>query len=290
MQYKIAVASGKGGTGKTTVAVNLFVRLNQLFGGQALLVDCDVEEPNVHIFFSSAARSSSHQITQQIPVIDPAKCTFCKKCVEYCEFNAIVIIPSVQHTEVNTGLCHSCGACYVACGHGAIGHRDEIIGTVDTYEHPDGYHLAEGRLMVGSAMQTMLIKQLKKHVNNDRSIVIFDAPPGTSCSVVETVSDADYVVLVAEPTLFGLHDLRLMVALLRQLGLAFGVVVNKAGMGNDDIYSYLRQEDIELLGEIPFSKAYAGMYAEGAIIEHVPEAIFHCYTGIIKALTPKIGQ
>lgn len=288
MPYKIAVASGKGGTGKTTVSVNLFVRLNDEFNGNALLVDCDVEEPNVHIFFDGAECSLSHEIIQQLPFIDIDKCTFCRKCETYCEFNAIVIIPSAQYAAVEAGHCHSCGACYVACKHDAIVKRQESIGMVNLYKHPTGYHIVEGKLNVGSAMQTMLIKSLKKTISTGGSIVIYDAPPGTSCSVVETVSDADFVLLVAEPTLFGLHDLKLMVALLRKLGLPFGVVINKAGLGDNAIYRFLQAEGITLLGEIPFSKEYACMYAEGNIIGAIPDVIKNSYSALADILSLKI--
>lgn len=288
MPYKIAVASGKGGTGKTTVAVNLFVRLNEQFEGKAQLVDCDVEEPNVHIFFDGAQCLQSHEITQQVPTIDLDKCTFCRKCVSYCEFNAIVIIPGSRYAAVDTGLCHSCGACVVACRRGAITEFAETIGDVNFYEHALGNHFAEGKLKVGSPMQTMLIKALKKKIPSSGSCIVYDAPPGTSCSVVETVSGSDFVVLVAEPTLFGLHDLKLMVALLRELDLPFGVVINKAGLGDSAIYRYLQTQGIELLGDIPFSKEYAGMYAEGNIIGAAPEAIQNSYTALMEVLSQKI--
>lgn len=290
MPYNIAVASGKGGTGKTTVSVNLFLSLYEKHGGNIQLVDCDVEEPNDLIFFTDAEITSQQSIYQQIPVIDTDICTFCKKCVEYCEFNALTFIESARFAEVNLNLCHSCGACTIACKYGAITEHPQSIGVVNTYDTPQYSGLAEGNLKIGSAMQTMLISEMKKTISDSNRIVIYDAPPGTSCPVVATISDVDYIVLVAEPTLFGMHDLKLMVRLVRELNKQFGVIVNKAGLGNDDIYTYLTNEKIDLLGEIPFSKEYASLYAEGNITTSVPENISKSYLQIMQTLQLKTNN
>lgn len=290
MPYKIAVASGKGGTGKTTVSVNLFLSLYEKHGGNIQLVDCDVEEPNDLIFFADAERTSQQSIYQQIPVIDTDICTFCKKCVEYCEFNALTLIESARFAEVNLNLCHSCGACTFACTYGAITEHPQSIGVVNTYETPEYTGLVEGNLKIGSEMQTMLISEMKKTISDNNRIVIYDAPPGTSCPVVATISDVDYILLVAEPTLFGMHDLKLMVRLVRELNKEFGVIINKAGLGNDDIYGYLKDEKIDLIGEIPFSKEYASLYAEGNITVSVPENISKSYLQIMEALQLKTNN
>ena len=290
MPYRIAIASGKGGTGKTTVSVNLFIRLKERHGEKVQLVDCDVEEPNDIIFFNEAENTDIKEISQLIPFIDKDKCTFCRKCADYCEFNAIVVIPPVKFAEVNKSLCHSCGACLIACNQGAIAEYPETIGTVNLYKTKKFNGLAEGKLKIGSAMQTMLIKELKKRISNDNDIVIYDAPPGTSCPVVETISDADYVILVAEPTLFGLHDLKLMVNLVRELGIPFGVIINKAGLGSKSIYEYLENEEIDLLGEIPFSIEYASLYAEGRIVDLIPDVIKESYLEVLRVLNKKILQ
>lgn len=290
MPYKIAIASGKGGTGKTTVAVNLYAMLNETFGRKTELVDCDVEEPNDLIFFEGAQKEEQEEIFQLVPYIDKDKCTFCRDCVGYCEFNAIVVIPSVNFAEVNKSLCHSCGACIVACKHNAITEYPETIGWVDSYQTRNLNGLKEGRLKIGSAMQTMLIKDLKKRVSQKSEIIVYDAPPGTSCPVVETISDANYVILVTEPTLFGLHDLKLMVNLMKEVKTPFGVIVNKAGLGSTEVYKYLKTQGIELLGEIPFSKEYAGIYAKGAIVDNVPENIKINYEKIVENLSQKRMQ
>lgn len=288
MPFKIAVASGKGGTGKTTISVNLFKWINANLTERVQLLDCDVEEPNDHIFLPEYIRFSEKEITQLIPRIDTNNCTFCRKCVEWCEFNAIVVIPPAQFAEINSSLCHSCGACLEACNDNAIVEIPNPIGKVTEYKNANNSSLLEGELKIGSAMQTRLIGELKQHLDKNSEIVIFDAPPGTSCPVVETVSDVDYVILVTEPTPFGLHDLKLMVDLNRELKVDFGVIVNKSGLGSDDVYDYLKNENIELLGEIPFSKEYASFYARGNIFNK-NEVFASQYNSIGSKLRNKIN-
>lgn len=273
MAFKIAVASGKGGTGKTTVTLNLYQRFAQEFTKDVMLVDCDVEEPNAALFFPEATRSKKVPVNQEIPVIDTSKCTFCRKCAEYCEFNAVLVMPPVEFAEINPNLCHSCGACLVACEHEAIWVKDEPIGQLRHYHTETGRGIKEGRLNIGSAMQTMVIRSLKKSLPPNMDILLFDAPPGTSCPVVETIAGSDYVVLVTEPTPFGLHDLKLMIALLRKLGNPFGVVINKANLGTRDVYAYLKEQNIQLLCEIPFDTGYASNYAKGKLFEEIPKDI-----------------
>lgn len=287
MPVHIAVASGKGGTGKTTVATNLYRAINRNNSNHALLVDCDVEEPNDVLFFPEAKQLSRTTINQEIPIIDTASCTFCRLCAEWCEFNAIVVIPPAEFAEVNSSLCHSCGACLVACPADAIHVQNEPIGTITRYQHNGGNEILEGRLKIGSAMQTMVIRSLKQSIPVDEQLVILDAPPGTSCPVVETISDANYVILVSEPTPFGLHDLKLMIALVRELGKAFGVVINKANLGNRDIYSYLKEEDIEILSEIPFSLSYASQYARADLFANIPDEVRIAHQELVKKLSKK---
>jgi MinD superfamily P-loop ATPase len=286
---KIAIASGKGGTGKTTVSVNLYYFISKFVSQNVQLVDCDVEEPNDLLFFNKAEEQKKETINQMIPRIDNDKCTYCRKCVEWCEYNAIVVIPPVKFAEVNPSLCHSCGACLVACEYDAMKEYPEPIGEVTFYKTDEGRGLAEGRLKIGSAMQTMLIKELKNRVPDDVDWVLFDSPPGTSCPVVETVSDADYILLVTEPTPFGLHDLKLMVEMLKEIKQPFGVIINKAGLGNDEVYKYLKKEDIEIIGEIPFDKAYASKYAGGNLLKDISPETEKRYKEIIEKLKIKLG-
>ena len=287
MAIRIAVASGKGGTGKTTVATNIYREINRKQVNSALLVDCDVEEPNDALFFQEAKPLIRTTINQEIPFIDTASCTFCRKCAEYCEFNAIVVIPPADFAEVNSSLCHSCGACLVACPSEAMHVQNEAIGTITTYQDKSGNRILEGCLKIGSAMQTNVIRTLKQSIPANESFIILDAPPGTSCPVVETISDVDYIILVAEPTPFGLHDLKLMLALVREIDKPFGVVINKANMGNRDLHEFLEKEQVEILTEIPFSLSYASQYASADLFEKTPVDIQAAHQQIMERLSEK---
>ena len=284
---QIAVASGKGGTGKTTVSVNLFHHISFYSDKKVQLVDCDVEEPNDALFFGNPSIVSQEDAFQLIPEIDTEKCTFCKKCSDWCEFNAITIVPKLSFAEVNESLCHSCGACTQACQEEAITEREKPLGKITRYRVGKNLILTEGRLKVGSAMQTPLIKKLKNRVKQNDIITIYDAPPGTSCPVVETVADADYVVLVTEPTPFGLHDLKITVELLEELQKPFGVIINKAGLGDRRVYHFLEEQKIELLGEIPFEKEYAERYSDGKLLEKIPAKTAEIYREIAEKLFRK---
>ena len=286
---KIAVASGKGGTGKTTVSVNLFHFMEKYFDQNVMLVDCDVEEPNDLLFFAEPEKISKKQTYLLIPEIDTDKCTFCKKCSDWCEFNAITIVKSLNFAKVNPDLCHSCGACSVACTFDAITEHEQPLGLVSHYSTGIGSGLVEGRLKIGSAMQTSLIKEVKKEVQHHESLIIFDAPPGTSCPVVETVVDADYVILVTEPTPFGVHDLKITVELLNDLHKPFGIIVNKAGLGSDDIYDYIRQNGMDLLGKIPFSREYASLYSTGDLLKNIPSEMEQIYIEIVEKLKTRLA-
>ncbi|HPR32661.1 MAG TPA: ATP-binding protein [Prolixibacteraceae bacterium] len=284
MAFKIAIASGKGGTGKTTVSVNLWHFFRIITGKNVQLIDCDVEEPNDLIFFPQAPLISEEPILQRIPRIDPDRCTFCRKCVEYCEFNAITVIPALQHATIHESLCHSCGACLVACTNEAIREYPVQVGTRTKHQLLDHSSLLTGILNVGSPQQTLVIRETKKHIDEEAEICLFDAPPGTSCPVVATVSDADYIVLVTEPTPFGLHDLKLMVRLLEELNKPFGVIVNKAGNGDNETRRYLNENKLEWLGDIPFSKEYAARYASGNLLKNPTPGMEIAYRGIIQKI------
>jgi MinD superfamily P-loop ATPase len=288
MSFKIAIASGKGGTGKTSVSVCLQHFIKKQLTGKIQLVDCDVEEPNDLLFFPNAKKKQAHKLTQLVPVIDKSKCTFCRKCTDYCEFNAISIIPSIALSQVNSSLCHSCGACLVACEHDAIRETELPIGRINFYQEEDHINLIEGELKIGSAMQTLVIKELKKNVDTANKIILYDAPPGTSCPVVETISDVDFIILVSEPTPFGLHDLKLMVELIKKLNKPFSVIINKVGLGNHDIYDYLKLEQIEILGEIPFTQNFATQYAKGELLNNIPEDISDEFEKITTRLKKEI--
>lgn len=278
---QIAVASGKGGTGKTTVAVNLFHFIAKYTDSDVQLVDCDVEEPNTVLFFHDLIPVNTRKIYQNIPEINTETCTFCKKCSEWCAFNAITLVASRKFARVHVELCHSCGACIVACPNSAITEKSHFLGDITRYKTATGKCLTEGKLKIGSTMQTFLIKKLKEEICNNDSNIILDAPPGTSCQVVQTLLDSDYIVLVTEPTPFGLHDLTAVVEVIKLLNIPFGVIVNKSGLGSNNVYKYLQENAIELLGEIPFSKTFAHKYSKGNILSDISEETTSIYREII---------
>ncbi|MCK4922495.1 MAG: ATP-binding protein [Bacteroidales bacterium] len=289
MQLKIAIASGKGGTGKTTVSVNLYHFIHKYWTDKVQLMDCDVEEPNDLIFFQGAKENSRKDVNQLVPKIDNSKCTYCRDCVEYCEFNAIVVIPPVKFAEVNASLCHSCGACLHACKHDAMPEFDHKIGEISEYNLGKGLGLTQGELEIGSSMQTMLIADVKKEYKSSAEIILMDAPPGTSCPVVTTAADADFVLLVTEPTPFGMHDLKLTIELMQEIKKPFAVIINKDGIGNNEMEEYLDAEDIEIIGRIPFSKEYAADYAIGNILNNIGEIEEGFYKELVLKLKEKLN-
>lgn len=266
---KIAIASGKGGTGKTFVSTNLFASL-QDDNKVVTIIDCDAEEPNVTRFLTGEQCGQSF-VNQDIPVIDSEKCAFCGKCSDYCNYNAIMIVPSAKYINVIEDLCHDCGACYYACTYDAISAKKKIVGEVNSYRYSATSTIVEARIEVGTHSAVPVIKS---GINTaaDSDLVIMDSPPGISCPFITTVDRADYVILLTEPTPFGLNDLKLSVSTLQELNKPFGVVVNRAGLGDDDVFNYLKNNDIELLLEIPFDKEIAKIYSKGSLlVEHHPQ-------------------
>jgi MinD superfamily P-loop ATPase len=260
---KIAVASGKGGTGKTTLAVGLAVCL----GERARLLDCDVEEPNCHIFLKPEL-DYRETLGIPVPVVDTAKCDACGKCAALCQFNAIAVVKS--GAMVFGDLCHGCGGCTLVCPTGAISEGSRTIGTLETGK-AGAVEFVVGRLRVGEAMSPPLIRAVKKHALPNR-INIIDAPPGTSCPAIAAVKDSDYVILVTEPTPFGLNDLQLAVETVRLMRMPFGVVINRADAGDSGAEDYCRGEGIRLLMQIPHSRRVAEAYSRGrSIVEALPE-------------------
>lgn len=261
---KIAVASGKGGTGKTFVATNIFYSLvkNKI---SAVLIDCDAEAPNDLSFFK-AEPLSSIDVTQLVPVIDTNKCTFCGKCHEYCNYNAIFLLPPVKMIKVIDDLCHGCGACSVACGYGAINERPVILGTVNSYSFYGLSSIIEARTKIGVMSPVPVIKTAIRQAGNSAPIAILDSPPGTSCPFIQTTAASDYVILVTEPTPFGLSDLKQSIYTLRKIKKPFGVIINRAGLGSRDVYRWMEENKIPLLGEIPFDEKIARIYSEGSLL------------------------
>ena len=260
---RLAIASGKGGTGKTTVAVNLA----QVTAGPTRLLDCDVEEPNCHLFLGPDI-VETQTVGIPIPQVDEAKCTACGECGQFCEFNAIVSFKTVP--LVFPELCHGCGGCMKVCPEGAITEVDRTIGVIE-HGQCRGVELIQGRLNVGEALAPPIIRAVKTHAATN-GVTIVDSPAGTSCTMIESVRECDYVVMVTEPTPFGLRDLTLAVAAIRELQIPCGVVVNRASIGNGRVREYCRSENIPVLLEIPDDRRIAEAYSRGqTIIDAIPE-------------------
>lgn len=256
---KIAIASGKGGTGKTTVATNL-ARLMSLSRHDACYVDCDVEAPNGHIFLRPEI-CDARSVAIPVPRVDADKCTGCGDCGDICQFSAIVCIKEKVLTFPE--LCHGCGGCSLVCPTGAITEAPREIGVVEVGKS-DGLSFVHGRLNVGEPMAPPLIREVKESLPPGAETII-DAPPGTSCPVIESVKGADYVVLVTEPTPFGLNDLKLAVEMTRQLGVPFGIVINRANVGDDRVKEYASSGGISVLLEIPEDRRLAEAYSRGQL-------------------------
>jgi MinD superfamily P-loop ATPase len=261
---KIAVASGKGGTGKTFISTNIFYTILQA-NYRAELGDCDAEAPNAAAFFN-AEETAKIEVTQQVPVINTDICIFCGKCHEYCTYNAIFILPPMKIINVIEDLCHACGACSVACKLGAITEKPVSLGQVTTSSLNNFNKIHEARINIGVLSPVNVIKAAIKSTDIQSDIIILDSPPGTSCPFVQTVSAADYVILVTEPTPFGLSDLKQSVETLRTIEKPFGVIINRSGLGDTNVQKYLFQEDISLLLEVPFKKETAVLYSNGKIV------------------------
>jgi MinD superfamily P-loop ATPase len=257
----IAVASGKGGTGKTTVAVNLALAL-----GSVHFLDCDVEEPNAHLFLKPRL-TEQIPVTVPVPEVDIQKCTGCGKCGEVCAYHAIAVIPSPNKKPqplIFPHLCHACGACTLLCPEGAIREKQRDIGVIEKGD-TGNIRFIHGKMNVGEVLSPLIIRRVKGMVHSTE-LVIIDAPPGTSCPVVAAIRGVDFCVLVTEPTPFGLHDLTLAVDVVRQMGIPFGVVINRAGLGNNAAEDYCCAENIPVLARIPFDRKIAVCYSGGEML------------------------
>jgi len=277
---KIAIASGKGGTGKTTVATNLAYTASRDSQSVAYL-DCDVEEPNGHIFLKPRFDSTT-PVGTLIPKVDEDKCTHCGKCGEICQYSAIV--SAGQAVLVFAELCHGCGGCSLVCPSGAI---VEVLHETGKVQVGSAGPIAfvHGLLNVGQAMSPPVIKAVKAAAPA-ADLVIIDVPPGTSCPVIESVRDSDFVLLVTEPTPFGLNDLKLAVEMVRELGLPFAVVINRADVGDRQTHLYCRENGIGILAEIPDDRKIAEAYSRGEMAcEAIPK-----YGSLFAQLLSDIGK
>jgi len=259
----ISIASGKGGTGKTTVATNLALSIDS----DVQLLDCDVEEPNAHLFIQPIFKKTE-TIYTPVPEVDEKKCNLCGKCGEICQFKAIVVIGDVVLPFPE--LCHSCGGCLAVCPEDAIKEAGRELGVIRK-GYRNGLEFIHGELRVGEAMSPPLIKEVRAFIRPDKFTII-DAPPGTSCPVITAMKDTDFVLLVTEPTPFGLYDLKLAVGAAKLLNIPSGLVINRSDIGDNKVNAYAKEIGLPILMEIPFDRRIAEAYSKGEmIIEAIPE-------------------
>ena len=275
----IAVASGKGGTGKTTVTASLAT----VWDGPVLAVDLDVEEPNLHLFLHPSIEGSA-PAHLTVPVVDEAKCTYCGACSDLCQFKAISVMGQVLLTFPE--MCHGCGGCLAVCPEKALSPGQRELGEINWGKTGSGGFLS-GRLRLGEAMSPPLMRQVKARLNQMLATggdAIIDAPPGVSCPAVNAVLDSDVILLVTEPTPFGFHDFQLAWEAFAPLGKPIGAVVNRAGLGHDAIYRFCGEKGLPILAEIPYDRAIAEAYARGRIIAEVSPGLRETFVSLLNKL------
>ncbi len=281
---KIAIVSGKGGTGKTFVTTNLaFVAsLNE----SVTLFDLDVEEPNAGLFFDGQ-NEQQMPVERMIPIVDESQCDHCGVCSEVCEYHAIITL--ANQVLVFPELCHSCYGCLEMCPTGAISEGKKEIGTI-VKAQARNVKILTGRLKIGESATTQLIRQTKRTKTKTANWYFFDAPPGTSCPVIEAVKDMDFVLLVAEPTPFGLHDMDLLVQVLRQLDKPFAVVINKSQSQENVITQYCQQNGIEILASLPLDEEIARANAQGKLVSQIQPDVQQRFADLLQALRQKVEE
>jgi len=270
----ISVASGKGGTGKTLVATNLAWVMDASF------LDCDVEEPNAHLFFNPKI-GKEYEVLAEVPELIKEACTGCGECVKKCRFNALALVKG--NLLVFPELCHSCGVCFRVCEPGALRPAHHILGKVRRGMYKDGRTFADGELRIGQVRSAAVIKELKGGIKDDGPYIL-DCPPGTSCALIAAVKGSDFCLLVTEPTPFGLNDLRLSVEVLEYLGIPHAVLINRSDLGNDRVEKYCQEKEIPILGRIPFDREIASIYSRGGLlVKEMPQ-----YEKIFSGLAERI--
>lgn len=277
---KIAVLSGKGGTGKTFVSVNLSVT-----APQALYADCDVEEPNGHLFLKPEAVSTS-KVVKRLPVFDAEKCTGCRACLDFCRFNALAYIK--DKPMVFKDVCHSCGGCELICKHGAVSEEAVEIGHIDVGMH-NHVEVASGFLNIGEASGIAIIQGLLRHADAYKGDnIVIDCPPGSACSVVESIQDADYCILVAEPTVFGAHNFEMVHELVTIMNKPCGVVINKAEEGNTLMDDICAEKGLKVIAKIPYRKETARAGANGQIAVEIDAHLREVFADLWRVITEEV--
>ncbi|MDD4084829.1 MAG: 4Fe-4S binding protein [Acholeplasmataceae bacterium] len=254
---KIAVLSGKGGTGKTLVSVNLAA-----VAEKSIYVDCDVEEPNGHLFFKPEF-TGKESVSVKMPLVDAQKCTGCRKCVDFCMFNALA--HTGKELLIFEEVCHSCGGCSLVCPVGAMSEKDKITGEV-RMGVSGNVSVFTGMLNIGEASGIPLIKKLFKETRGREELILIDCPPGSACIVMESIKDADYCLLVAEPSVFGAHNLEMVEELVSLFGKPHGVVLNKCQQGENPSEEFCRRMGVKILASIPYDKKLGEINSNGLIL------------------------
>lgn len=258
----ISVASGKGGTGKTTVATALALSLKYV-----QFIDCDAEEPNAHIFLKPAIKHIEY-VKVLLPKINYHFCNFCGKCAQFCKYNAIAVLEA--QVLIFSELCHYCGGCKLVCPQKAISEYEIVIGKIKKGTSNE-IEFFSGELNIAHSSPSPIIKQLKKYISKDLTVVI-DSPPGTSCSMIESIEGSDFCILVTEPTPFGLNDLKLAVDVVKKMNIPYGVIINQSDIGDTGVKEFCINNNIDILMEIPYSRDIAEAYSRGEnIIPVLPE-------------------
>ena len=273
---KVAIASGKGGTGKTTVSASLAT----LWRGPLVAVDLDVEEPNLHLFLKPEIQGEE-KAYMEVPVANESKCTHCRACADFCQFKAINVLGTVL--LLFPEMCHGCGGCLAICPEKVLTPGKRELGDI-LWGTTGSMDILMGRLRVGEAMSPPLMRQVKERLETmlqrSNADVLIDAPPGVSCPAVNAVMDADVIVLVTEPTPFGLYDMTLAHEAFLPLGKPMGVVINRAGLGEDKVYTFCRSKNLPVWAEIPFSRDIATAYAHSRIVAQASNELHSIFLGL----------
>lgn len=280
-KMRIAVLSGKGGTGKTLLSVNLAAAAKD-----SVYVDCDVEEPNGALYFKPL-NISSEIISSPIPVVDPGKCTGCRKCVDFCQFNALA--HTGEKLLIFEDVCHSCGGCLLVCPENALTEKDKVVGTVDIGVS-DYVTVISGELNIGEASGIPIIDYLLENSYTYKDWTFIDCPPGSACPVMESVKDANYCVLVAEPTIFGAHNLAMVVELVLLLKKPFGVVLNKCLPGKNPSEEFCKEREIPILGRIPFDQELGMLNSQGKILVREDSSYEKMFSIILRKIQREVKR
>lgn len=281
---RIAVGSGKGGTGKTTVALGLSLSLADT-GEKVTYLDCDVEEPNAHLFLK-AENIETKSVEVSVPKVDSNKCNSCRKCADFCEFNALAII--CDKVLIFEEMCHGCGGCWLICPEHAIKETEREIGFIKS-GRVRNMDLLYGELNVGEAQATPLIEAVKSMADVEK-ISIYDAPPGTACPFVEVLKDSDFCILVTEPTPFGFYDMKLAIEVVKEVGIQLGVVINRSDIGSSEVADFCTQNNIPILMEIPHDRDVAVAYSKGKPITDARPGYKQKFLDMYKEINERVSS